>query len=80
MIEANRIPRLRLVGVAKSSAAYELRDPLQRSVVAFDGSSFRAMRTASSSLIENYMGFPGGISGAERCERGGQQAHSESRS
>jgi thioredoxin reductase (NADPH) len=36
MIEANRIPCLRLVGVAKSSAAYELRDSLQRSVVAFD--------------------------------------------
>lgn len=36
MIEANRIPRLRLVRVAKSSAAYELRDFLQRSVVAFD--------------------------------------------
>lgn len=36
MIEANRIPHLHLVGVAKSSAAYELRDFLQRSVVAFD--------------------------------------------
>jgi thioredoxin reductase (NADPH) len=31
-------------------------------------------QAASSSLIENYMGFPGGISGAELCERGRQQA------
>jgi DNA-binding MarR family transcriptional regulator len=30
-------------------------------------------QAASSSLIENYMGFPGGISGAELCERGQRQ-------
>lgn len=31
-------------------------------------------QAASSSLIENYMGFPQGISGAELCERARQQA------
>jgi thioredoxin reductase (NADPH) len=126
MIEENRIPRLRLVGVAKSSAAYELlpdgtrlEEPTVRELAnrlgwvtqprfkeydvsiygagpaglsaPVDGAS-EGLRTvlierhaiggqaASSTLIENYMGFPGGISGAELCERGGQQAHSESRS
>jgi thioredoxin reductase (NADPH) len=152
--------RVRLLGLAESSEAYELRDFLQRSVVAFDwielhgdadcqrelglpqlanarlpvvelpdgtrleaptlhaladrlgwvtqprlkeydvsiygagpaglsaavyaaSEGLRAVviekhaiggQAGSSSLIENYMGFPGGISGAELCERGRQQA------
>lgn len=160
MIGSNRTARVRLVGVTQSSEAYELRDFLQRSVVAFDwielksdedcqrelglpslanarlpvvelpdgarleaptvseladrlgwvtqprlkeydvsiygagpaglsaavyaaSEGLRAVvierhaiggQAASSSLIENYMGFPGGISGAELCERGRQQA------
>lgn len=160
MTESNRTPRVRLIGLAQSSEAYELRDFLQRSVVAFDwielqgdadcqrelglpriagarlpvvelpdgarleaptvrelagrlgwvteprlkeydvsiygagpaglsaavyaaSEGLRAVlierhaiggQAGSSSLIENYMGFPGGISGAELCERGRQQA------
>lgn len=160
MTESNRSARVRLVGLAKSNEAYELRDFLQRSVVAFDwvelqndedcqrelglpqlvnarlpvvilpdGSRLEAPtvnalahrlgwvtqprlkeydvsiygagpaglsaavyaaseglsavliekhaiggQAGSSSLIENYMGFPGGIPGAELCERGRQQA------
>jgi thioredoxin reductase (NADPH) len=160
MTEAKRRSRVQLIGLSQSNSAYELRDFLQRSVVAFDwielktdvdgqrepGASsltnarlpvvelpdgtrleaptvkelaerlgwvtqprfkeydvsiygagpaglsaavyaasegLRAVvierhaiggQAASSSLIENYMGFPGGISGAELCERGRQQA------
>jgi thioredoxin reductase (NADPH) len=36
MTEANQTARVRLVGLSQSSEAYELRDFLQRGVVAFD--------------------------------------------
>jgi len=160
MTDTNRLARVRLFGQAQADGAYELRDFLQRSVVAFDwielhsdedsqrelgipdlanarlpvvelpdgrrlyapsvreladrlgwvtqprlreydlsiygagpaglsaavyaaSEGLRAVvierhaiggQAGASSLIENYMGFPDGISGAELCERARQQA------
>jgi thioredoxin reductase (NADPH) len=54
-----------------SSAVYAASEGLRAVVIERHAIGGQA---ASSSLIENYMGFPGGISGAELCERGRQQA------
>src|SRR4029079_18542613 len=54
-----------------SAAVYAASEGLRVAVVERDAVGGRA---GSSSLIENYLGFPNGISGAELAERARQQA------
>jgi hypothetical protein len=59
MTESNRTARVRLVGLAKSNEAYELRDFLQRSVVALTGWNCKTMRIANESLAFHSSRMPG---------------------